>query len=167
MKSRFKCGLTAAALAMSPLAASGQVGGDLGIEGRYIGETIFEGMASGPDGTVHAGDLEAFRGSAFAGMDSDQNGRVTYREFASWDPGFARVAEDVGRMDAYTTASKIVFAFWDRDGDAELTEREMRIAMAADFRRADLDGDALLTKDEFIGGFPIMVAMRAAIRPDL
>jgi len=39
--------------------------------------------------------------------------------------------------------------------------------MSHDFRRADLDGDALLTQAEFIGGFPIMVAMRAAIRPDL
>ena len=40
-------------------------------------------------------------------------------------------------------------------------------AMSADFRRADLDEDALLTETEFLQGFPIIVAMRAAIRPDL
>jgi hypothetical protein len=39
--------------------------------------------------------------------------------------------------------------------------------MSHDFRRADLDDDARLTLDEFISGFPIIVAMRAAIQPDL
>ncbi len=113
------------------------------------------------------GDVEQFRDSVFEGMDYDSNGKVTYDEFSAWDPGFAFVANEVGRAEAYTTASKIVFAFWDRNGNGELTAREMRFAMSADFRRADLDDDAFLTQDEFINGFPIMVAMRAAIRPDL
>ena len=113
------------------------------------------------------GDIETYRDSVFAGMDTDTNGKVIYDEFSAWDPGFVFVAEDVGRKDAYTTASKIVFAFWDRNGDQELTDKEMRLSMSADFRRADLDDDGFLTQDEFIGGFPIIVAMRAAIRPDL
>ena len=49
----------------------------------------------------------------------------------------------------------------------ELTEQEMRFAMTMDFRRADLDDDGLLELEEFIQGFPIMVAMRAALRSDL
>lgn len=124
-------------------------------------------MVSGGRETVDMGDIEQFRASSFAAMDDNGDGEVTYAEFASWDPGFARIAEAQGRGDAYVTASKIVYAFWDRDGDDSLNEREYRIAMSHDFRRADLDGDALLTEAEFIGGFPIMVAMRAAIRPDL
>lgn len=158
-------GWTAAALAaLSPVMAMAQ---DSGTEGRVVGETIFATMDSARRGTIHMGDVERFRASVFAGMDADEDGQVTYAEFASWDPGFAAVARRAGRSEAYTTASKIVFAFWDRNGDGAMTEREMRFAMTSDFRRADLDDDALLTRDEFIAGFPIMVAMRAAIRPDL
>jgi len=156
-----------ALFAAIPSVVHGQDIGDLGVEGRKVGETIFATMDASGLGKIHLGDVERFRGSVFAGMDFDQDGTVTYEEFRSWDPGFLAVAEDVGRGEAHTTASRIVFAFWDRDGDGDLTEREMRFAMSADFRRADLDDDAFLTRDEFIGGFPIMVAMRAAIRPDL
>lgn len=139
----------------------------LGIESRVVGETIFATIASGGRDAFHLGDLEVFRASVFGGMDYDGDNRVTHEEFSQWDPGFAAIAEEVGRFDAYLTASKIVFAFWDRDGSGELAEPEMRFAMTADFRRADLDDDGLLTREEFIQSFPIMVAMRAAIRPDL
>ena len=159
--------LLAAAFALVPPGAAAQSKGDLGIDGRFVGETIFGTMDEGGHGAINAGDIERFRDSAFAGMDSNGDRAVTYAEFAAWDPGFVFVAESLGRKDAYTTASKIVFAFWDRDGNGAMTEREMRLAMSFDFRRADLDDDGLLTMDEFIGGFPIMVAMRAAIRPDL
>lgn len=138
-----------------------------GIEGRRVAETIFTGMDAGGHGYVTMGEVERFRDSAFAGMDFDGDERVTYAEFATWDPGFRRVAEDLGRADAYATASKIVFAIWDRDGDGGLSAREFRTSIVHDFRRADGDDDARLTQDEFLTGFPIIVAMRAAIRPDL
>ena len=150
-----------------PIALSAQSADDIGIEGKMLGETIFKSMDTSDLGEIHLGEIEEFRDSVFAGMDYDQNGKVTYEEFSSWDLGFRFVAEEVGRAEAYTTASKIVFAFWDRDGDRELTETEMRFAMSSDFRRADLDDDGLLTQNEFISGFPVIVAMRAAIRPDL
>lgn len=153
----------AATLAVVGLCAQAEPGA----EGRAVAETIFASMDTPNRGTINMGDIEGFRDSAFAGMDYNDDRKVTYAEFSAWDPGFARIAAELGRAEAYTTASKIIFAFWDRDGDGDLTEREMRTAMAADFRRADLDDDALLTRAEFIGGFPIMVAMRAAIRPDL
>lgn len=135
--------------------------------GRALAETLFATMDQTGRGAIHAGDLEDFRDSVFAGMDSDQSRGVTYREFADWDPGFRQIATNAGRESEYATASRVVFAFWDRDGDGSMSEPEMRTAMSADFRRADLDDDGLLTEAEFIQGFPIMVAMRAAIRPDL
>lgn len=159
--------LAAAAITFAIAPAHAQDQTDLGIEGRYVGETLFTSIDLSGTGHVHMGDLETFRASVFAGMDYDDNGSVTYEEFSAWDPGFADVADKIGRKDAFTTATRIVFAFWDRNGDKALSTREMRLAMSADFRRADIDDDALLSKAEFINGFPIMVAMRAAIRPDL
>lgn len=135
--------------------------------GRMAAELTFGSIDTAGKGYVHQGDLEQFRSSVFSGMDYDDNGKLTYEEFSAWDPGFSSIAKEAGRSDAYTTASKIVFAFWDRDGDREISEAEMRFAMSADFRRADLDDSGTLSQAEFIGGFAVIVAMRAAIRPDL
>ncbi|WP_224816956.1 EF-hand domain-containing protein [Hasllibacter sp. MH4015] len=140
---------------------------EAGSEGREVGQTVFATIDASNRGAIHAGELEDFRDAVFASMDTNGDRRVPFEEFVAWDPGFARVAEEAGRLDQYTTAARIVFAFWDRDGSGEMTEQEMRFAMVQDFRRADLDDDTLLTEDEFLQGFPIMVAMRAAIRPDL
>ena len=139
----------------------------IGREGRLIGEAIFDTVDRSQKGLVHMGDMEAYRDDVFISMDENDDGKVNYAEFSQWDPGFIYVAEQVGRKDAYVTASKIVFSFWDKNGDGEMTVREMRLAMIADLKRADQNDDAVLTKEEFISGFPIIVAMRAAIRPDL
>lgn len=136
-------------------------------EGRLTSEITFSAIDRHANGYIHQGDLEAFRSDVFSSMDYDDNNRLTYEEFAAWDPGFSVLAEEKGKSDAYVTATKIVFAFWDRDGDGEITESEMRHAMNADFRRADIDDDAVLTEDEFLNGFIVIVAMKAAIRPDL
>lgn len=153
-------------LALAPAQALAQ-SDEPGAQGRVVGNAIFDTMDGAGRGAVHMGEIEEFRASVFLGMDGDENRRVSYEEFALWDPGFAQVAAELGRSEAYSTASKIIFAFWDRNGDGDLNDAEMRLAMTSDFRRADLDDDGLLTREEFIQGFPIMVAMRAAIRPDL
>ncbi|MCR9136361.1 MAG: signal transduction protein [Alphaproteobacteria bacterium] len=136
-------------------------------DGRLTSELTFSAIDRHDNGYIHQGDLEAFRSDVFASMDYDDDKRVTYEEFAAWDPGFSALADEKGKSDAYVTATKIVFAFWDRDRDGEITESEMRHAMNADFRRADIDDDAVLTEDEFLNGFIIIVAIKAAIRPDL
>ncbi|MEM6712507.1 MAG: hypothetical protein AAF590_09525 [Pseudomonadota bacterium] len=138
-----------------------------GVAGRVLAETIFETMDTNNRSAFHLGELDVFNDSVFAGMDYDENRRITLDEFAQWDPGFQPIAEDLGRGEAFVTAQKIIFAFWDRDGSGEVDEDEMIYATNADFRRADADEDGLVTKDEFVEGFPVIIAMRAAIRPDL
>ncbi len=41
---------------------------------------------------------------------------------------------------------------------------EHRHAIILDYRRADLDDNMLLTEEESLGGFSIMVAFRAALK---
>ena len=60
-------------------------------------------------------------------------------------------------------AQKVLFAFWDHDGNQEISRREYHKSMVWDFRRADMDDDALLTRDEFLNGYVINVAYRAAL----
>ena len=154
-----------ACLALLALPAAAQ--DQSGLAGRALAETLFDGMDDSGRGRIDAGQLQTFRSSVFAGMDYDADGSVTFDEFADWDPGFRRVAEELGRGDAFTTALRIVHAFWDRDGDGGLTDAEMQFALSQDMRRADLDDDGFLTREEFLHGFAVIVAMRAAIRPDL
>lgn len=136
-------------------------------KGRLTSELTFSAIDRHSNGYIHQGDLEVFRSDVFTSMDYDDNGRVTYEEFAAWDPGFSLLAEEKHKTGPYKTAIKIVFAFWDRDADGEITESEMRHAMIADFRRADINDDAVLTEDEFLNGFIIIVAIKAAFRPEL
>lgn len=136
-------------------------------EGRLTAELTFSSIDTASKGFIHQGDLEIFRSDVFASMDSNDDKKLSYEEFSLWDPGFSSIAESKGIADAYTTATKIVFAVWDRNGDGEMTTAEMRFAMNADFRRADLNDDAVLSENEFLQGFLIIVAARAAIRPDL
>lgn len=136
-------------------------------EGSETAELTFASIDRNAQGFVHQGDLEAFRSDVFASMDTDENGKLTYVEFSAWDPGFSAIAAKENKMDAFITATKIIFSIWDRDADGQITEPEMRFAMTADFRRADVNDDAVLSEDEFLNNFAIIVAMRAAIRPDL
>ena len=134
-------------------------------EGRLTAEITFSSIDEAGKGYIHQGDLEQFRSDVFVSMDSDDNRKITFEEFSAWDPGFSSIAEEMGRMDAFKIATKIVFSFWDRNGDGAMTESEMRFAMNADFRRADLNDDAVLIENEFLHGFMIIVAMRAALNP--
>jgi len=98
-------------------------------------------------------------------MDQDENGRLSLAEYLSWDYGMAVVAQEAGREDAYETALRVVFAFWDRNGDNAVSRTEHRQSLNFDFQRADANGDAVLTAEEFTSGFSVMVALRAAINP--
>lgn len=135
--------------------------------GRMTAELTFASIDTDGKGYAHLGDMERFRLNTFLSMDTDGDGRITYAEFSAWDPGFAEVAEAEGRPDAVTTATRIIFSIWDRNGNGALTQAEHRFAVTTDFRRADLDDDGTLTEAEFLGRFSMIVALRAAIRPDI
>lgn len=135
-------------------------------EGQKLTRLTFESIDTTGKCYIHMGDLEKFAESVFLGMDYDNDAKITYAEFSSWDPGYQLVAEHEGRPGAYATATKILFALWDINGNGTISRSEMRRATNLDFQRADRNNDAVLTPKEF-KNFNVILIFRAAIRPDL
>ena len=131
--------------------------------GRELADRIFGSMEENPAGSIDMGEFIHFGNDIFVSMDSDESKSISSTEFAEWDFGFNFIAEDAGQDRAYRTVQKILFSIWDHDGDGEIARREFHKSMVWDFRRADIDDDALLTYDEFMGGYVVIVAYRAAI----
>ena len=134
-------------------------------EGRLLAELAFDSVDSAGREFIDMGEFFDFGMSVFAGMDYDDNAKITLKEFMGWDIGMQPIAEKAGRGAAYETALRVVFAFWDRNGDSEISKTEYRKAMTIDFQRADTDNNAILTKQEFTTGYSVMAALRAAINP--
>lgn len=134
-------------------------------EGRRLAELAFAGIDTADRGYIDQGEFSNFGTDVFISMDADEDGVLSLGEFMSWDYGMLPIAREAGREDAYDTALRVVFAFWDRDGDGVISRTEHRQSLMADFQRADTDNDALMTRDEFTSGFSVMVALRAAINP--
>ncbi len=134
-------------------------------EGRELAETLFDGIDDTNRGYLDQGQFRNFGKDVFVSMDTDEDRQLTLKEFMSWDYGMRLIAEEKGREEAYETALRVIFSFWDRDGDGTIAAVEQNRSLGNDFRRADLDEDALLTKEEFLNGFSVMVALRAAINP--
>ena len=135
-------------------------------EGRRLAELAFVSVDSNGNGSVDMGESHNFGGDVFVSMDADDNDRVSEAEFLDWGFGYQNLAEDVDKELAYRTALRVVFSFWDRNVDGEISRTEQRVASNRDFRRADVNGDALLSEKEFLNGFSIIVATRIALKPE-
>ena len=107
----------------------------------------------------------AFGDDVFLSMDSDGSGSLSLGEFYNWGFGMHNAAADAGQTQAFETAMRVVFALWDRDADNRIPVQEYRQAFGNELLRADLDQDGILTETEFLAGFSIVVASRAAIHP--
>jgi len=136
-------------------------------EGRRLAGLAFGSIDARDRGYVDMGEFTNFGADVFFSMDGNEDGKLTIDEFMAWDYGMALVAEDRDRVEAYETALRVVFAFWDRNGDGEISRMEHRQSLVFDFRRADTNDDVLLTEGEFTSSCSVMVALRAALDPDL
>jgi EF hand len=132
-------------------------------EGKELAELVFESIDGAGRGFFDMGEFTNFGGDVFHSMDQDEDGKVTLDEFMAWSFGASVIAEETDRTLAYETAMRVVFAFWDRNGDGELTRTEHRKALVTDFQRADFDGNMTVEKDEFLNGFSMNIAARAAL----
>lgn len=156
---------TAAIFLTAALVATGASAQEIP-EGRAMAEATFKSMDTSGRGFVDMGQMLNAREDVFVSMDTDENGSLSYDEFSSWGFGFQQIAEETGRVNAYNTALKILFAFYDLNGDDRLSRTEMRKSVQREFARADMNNNALLEADEFFRGNGYMLAMSAALKPD-
>lgn len=131
--------------------------------GKVLAQTIFGSIEDNPSSSVDMGEFVAFGKDIFASMDADDSGSIDPGEFSQWDFGFNFIAENAGQKRAYETAQKIIFANWDHDANGQISKREYHKSMNWDFRRADVDDNALLTREEFLRGYIVIFAYRAAV----
>lgn len=134
-------------------------------EGRQLAELTFESVDEAGRGYVDQGQMSNFGEDIRVSMDANDDGKITQDEWLGWDFGFSNIAETQNKELAYRTALRVVFSFQDRDGNGEISGTEWRKAASRDFQQADLNGDALLDKNEFINGFPVINAIKAALKP--
>ncbi|WP_162651270.1 signal transduction protein [Lentilitoribacter sp. Alg239-R112] len=132
-------------------------------DGKQLAIATFKSIDENERGYIDMGEYNAFGDNIFISMDADDNGKVDVDEFLFWDFGWQPLAEERGSKAALETAMRIVHAFWDRNGDGQLTRSEQRSSSLYDFQRADLNSDAVLTQAEFLSGFTVMKAIRAAV----
>lgn len=134
-------------------------------QGHRLADMTFDMFDTTKRGYVDFAQLVTVGEDIFVSMDADSDNKITLPEFLAWDYGFRNIADDTGKTASYQTALKIVHSFWDSDGDGTISHAEFRRANIADFQRADVDNNAILSKEEFLKSFSVLVALRAALNP--
>ncbi len=135
-------------------------------EGRNLAELAFKSADTADRDFIDFGEFITFGADVFAAKDADEDKTLTLEEFMSFDYGMQEVAEEKGRSESFNTALRVLFAFRDRNRDGLVSVTENRKSLDVDFRRADTDHDTVLTKAEFLNGFSVIMALKAAMAPD-
>jgi hypothetical protein len=134
-------------------------------QGRALAEQLADVLDEDGDGVIDRAELDEFSAAVFASVDRDGDGVMTADELASWRYGMADIATFRGREEAFETTIAFVHDIFDRDNDGRVTATEHVAAIAHSATYADLDGDGVLTRDEYLDGFVFNVAMRNALVP--
>ena len=134
-------------------------------QGRALAEQLADALDADADGMIDAAELDGFAAAVFASVDRDGDGAMTAEELASWRYGMADIAAFRGREEAFETTIALVHDIFDRDNDRRVTPAEHAAAIAHSADYADLDGDGVLTREEYLDGFVFNVAMRNALVP--
>ena len=133
-------------------------------EGRRLADLTFDTVDEDTDGQIDFGEMEKFRRSVFISQDANEDGQINQDEFLSWGYGYHTLADELDRRRSYDVAMKLVHNLRDRNGDGQISKTEHRLAMISDFRRADDDNNAVLTRPEFTQGYSILTAIRIALK---
>ncbi|MFN3211950.1 MAG: ester cyclase [Henriciella sp.] len=126
-------------------------------------DTVFGSAEANPNELVDIAEFANFGNLIFGSMDYDGDTAITFEEFTTFDFGYKFLASEAGQSAAYLAAQRVVFSFWDRNANDEISATEWRSAMNADFQRADRDSNALLSRDEFSKFYVVNQAYTAAL----
>ena len=135
-------------------------------EGRQLAGTLFESIDVDGDGSASYAEMLDFSEQVFVSADANDDRLISYEEFAIWDFGMQNIAERQGREQALTATFSLVYDLWDRDNDEQIGPDEWERGLVASSDYADLDGDRMLTRDEFLDGFLTNIAFRSGLRTD-
>ena len=135
-------------------------------EGRQLAALVFDSIDADRDDRATYGEMIDFSEQVIAATDTNEDGSVSYGEFATWDFGMQNLASREGREQALTATLALVYDLWDRDNDDALTPAEFERGVVAGADYADLDGDRALTREEFLDGFITNIAFRSGLRSD-
>ena len=131
-------------------------------EARDLSAAVFANIDENSNGSVDRQEFLLGSPNFFVSIDGDDSGAISMEEMTGWDFGFANLAEKSNRQAAYTTALKTSFIFLDANGNNEISKGEWRLLQSDGFFRSDADNNGILTVDEFVDGFPLLVAIRSA-----
>lgn len=135
-------------------------------KGRELAELAFKAADMSDRDFIDFGDFITFGTDVFAAKDENDDKKLTLEEFMSFDYGMKDIAEEKRRTASFDTALRVLFAFRDRNRDGMISVTENRKSLDVDFKRADTNHDTILTKDEFLNGFSVIMAFKAAIAPE-
>lgn len=106
------------------------------------------------DGIVSEAEARAYYAWLFGLLDRDGDGVVTRLEFIT-ALGPRKGPITLAQRSAFVERLGVLFARLDKDGDEEISAREFMAACDNHFAGADVDGDGVVTLEEFTSRNPL------------
>lgn len=125
-------------------------------------DAVAASMDADGNGAVAPAEHRDFTLAAFASMDHDGDGAVDEAEFLDWDMGFAPLAAEIGRDEAYAAIKARLFAVWDADGDGANAPAEAHDQAGLEFAQADADRDGRVGAPDLARGSETLGTLMAA-----
>lgn len=135
-------------------------------EARKLAKLDYISIDRNHDGKVTLAEFQEQASNVFYSMDGNQNDYVSYQEFREWGFGMTNIAENIGKEQAFDTARKVLFDFWDTSYDWQLTQEEKNQGITEDFNRSDRNSDGFLSEEEYLRYSIINIVHRAALKPE-
>ena len=128
-----------------------------------INRTAFDTIDVNGDGQLSHREIDQYRGLVMLSQDADDDGIVSFDEYMAWDMGWRAIAEARGSASSLRDARTAVFAFWDKDGNGQLSPAEQMMSQTTDFYTATGNTNRPLDFDSFAGRLRIIAEMNAAL----
>ncbi len=159
---KFMTFLAGLAITAGPVLATPQM--DTHDSAKAVGDMFAQSIDVDLDGAISRRELIDFGDQVFVSVDQNADGMIVLEELQTWQFGLADLAEFRGRDQAYLTSMAIVFDVMDRNNDQSVSPSEYERATLVSADYANVNGDDLLTREEYLEGYIFNIAMRNAFQ---